>query len=134
MPNLMPKTVLICDDEAYILESVSYVVRREGFNVLTADDGEKVLALAPLAADIGWVVYHGGNQRGRQIMRQNADTRTVAFLNETLVYDAIKTGQQIWTDNLTMEVAAPGVPLPRAFLCVPLKTRNEILGAICLGK
>jgi DNA-binding response OmpR family regulator len=46
MPNPMPKTVLICDDEAYILESVSYVVRKEGFNVITADDGEKALTLA----------------------------------------------------------------------------------------
>jgi DNA-binding response OmpR family regulator len=42
----MPKTVLICDDEAYILESVSYVVRKEGFNVITAEDGEQALALA----------------------------------------------------------------------------------------
>jgi DNA-binding response OmpR family regulator len=42
----MPKTVLICDDEAYILESVSYVVRKEGFTVITADDGDKALALA----------------------------------------------------------------------------------------
>ena len=41
----MPKTVLICDDEAYILESVS-VVQKEGFTVITADDGEKALALA----------------------------------------------------------------------------------------
>jgi DNA-binding response OmpR family regulator len=42
----MSKTVLICDDEAYILESVSYVVRKEGFTVITADDGAKALALA----------------------------------------------------------------------------------------
>jgi len=42
----MPKTVLICDDEAYILESVSFVVRKEGFTVITADNGEKALAMA----------------------------------------------------------------------------------------
>lgn len=42
----MPKTVLICDDEAYILESVSYVVRKEGFTVITAENGEQALALA----------------------------------------------------------------------------------------
>ena len=42
----MPKTVLICDDEAYILESVKYVVQKEGYTVITADDGEKALALA----------------------------------------------------------------------------------------
>ena len=42
----MSKTVLICDDEAYILESVKYVVQKEGFHVITGDDGEKALALA----------------------------------------------------------------------------------------
>jgi DNA-binding response OmpR family regulator len=42
----MPKTVLICDDEAYILESVSYVVKKEGFNVLKAGDGDEALTLA----------------------------------------------------------------------------------------
>ena len=42
----MPKRVLICDDEPYIVESVSYVVRRAGFEVLTAEDGEQALAAA----------------------------------------------------------------------------------------
>ena len=42
----MPKTVLVCDDERYILESVAYVVRQEGFQVLTAEDGEHALRLA----------------------------------------------------------------------------------------
>jgi two-component system alkaline phosphatase synthesis response regulator PhoP len=36
----MGKKVLICDDEPYILESLSYLVRREGFEVFTAEDGE----------------------------------------------------------------------------------------------
>jgi len=34
------------DDEAYILESVKYVVQKEGYLVVTGDDGEKALALA----------------------------------------------------------------------------------------
>ena len=42
----MPKRVLICDDEPYIVESVSYVVRRAGFEVVTAEDGEEALAAA----------------------------------------------------------------------------------------
>jgi len=45
---MMPKKVLVCDDELYILESVSYVVRGEGFQVITAEDGEQGLALAEL--------------------------------------------------------------------------------------
>jgi DNA-binding response OmpR family regulator len=39
------KKVLICDDEPYILESVSFIVREEGYHVLTAGDGEQALRL-----------------------------------------------------------------------------------------
>jgi two-component system, OmpR family, alkaline phosphatase synthesis response regulator PhoP len=42
----MLKTVLVCDDEPYILESVSHVVRQEGYDVLVADNGEDALRLA----------------------------------------------------------------------------------------
>jgi len=42
----MSKRVLICDDEPYIVESVSYVVRKAGFEVVTAEDGEEALAAA----------------------------------------------------------------------------------------
>lgn len=42
----MTKRILICDDEPYILESVSYVARAEGYEVLTAEDGEAALAAA----------------------------------------------------------------------------------------
>jgi two-component system alkaline phosphatase synthesis response regulator PhoP len=42
----MPKRVLVCDDEPYILEAVSYVVRAEGYDILTAEDGEDALRLA----------------------------------------------------------------------------------------
>jgi DNA-binding response OmpR family regulator len=41
-----PIKVLVCDDERYILEAVSYVVREEGYSVLTAEDGEEALRLA----------------------------------------------------------------------------------------
>jgi DNA-binding response OmpR family regulator len=40
----MPRKVLICDDEPYILESVSYVARAEGYEVVTAEDGDEALA------------------------------------------------------------------------------------------
>lgn len=40
------KKVLICDDEPHILESVAYVARKEGYAVLTAENGEDALKLA----------------------------------------------------------------------------------------
>ena len=42
----MSKQVLVCDDEPYIVESVSYVARKAGFQVLTAEDGDTALAVA----------------------------------------------------------------------------------------
>jgi DNA-binding response OmpR family regulator len=42
----MAKRVLVCDDEPYIVESVSYVVRKAGFEVLTAEDGDTALEVA----------------------------------------------------------------------------------------
>ncbi len=42
---MIPK-VLIVDDELYILESVSYLVKSIGCEPLTAEDGETALALA----------------------------------------------------------------------------------------
>ncbi len=42
----MSKKVLVCDDEPYIVESVSYVVRKAGFSVVVAEDGEEALAAA----------------------------------------------------------------------------------------
>ena len=42
----MSKKVLICDDEPFILESVKHVVKREGFDTITAEDGLKGLELA----------------------------------------------------------------------------------------
>jgi len=42
----MDAKVLIADDELYILESVSYVVKSAGMTPLTAEDGEEALRLA----------------------------------------------------------------------------------------
>lgn len=42
----MPKKVLICDDEPYIRESVSYVAREAGYEVSTAEDGEEAVQKA----------------------------------------------------------------------------------------
>ncbi len=42
----MPKKVLICDDEPYIRESVSYVAREAGYEVHTAADGEEAVQKA----------------------------------------------------------------------------------------
>ena len=42
----MNKKVLICDDEPYILESVSYIARQADIDFITAEDGQQSLDLA----------------------------------------------------------------------------------------
>ena len=44
--NSMAKKVLVCDDEPYIVESVSYVVRKAGYEVVMAEDGVEALTMA----------------------------------------------------------------------------------------
>jgi two-component system, OmpR family, response regulator len=43
---LMPDKVLIVEDDANLLEAVKYNLRKEGFDVITAADGEAALAAA----------------------------------------------------------------------------------------
>jgi DNA-binding response OmpR family regulator len=42
----MAKRVLICDDEPHIVESLSYLVKKEGYEAITAMDGEEGLEKA----------------------------------------------------------------------------------------
>lgn len=42
----MSNKILVCDDEPYILESVAYIIEKEGYEVLTAEDGEEGLNTA----------------------------------------------------------------------------------------
>ena len=42
----MGRKILICDDEPYILESVSYIAKQAGYEYITAEDGEQSLELA----------------------------------------------------------------------------------------
>jgi two-component system, OmpR family, alkaline phosphatase synthesis response regulator PhoP len=42
----MAKKVLICDDKPYVLESVGFVAREEGYHVVTAENGEDALRMA----------------------------------------------------------------------------------------
>jgi len=46
LEQLVKKTVLIVDDDADILASVSYALEQAGYNVLTANNGDDGLALA----------------------------------------------------------------------------------------
>lgn len=42
----MAKQILVCEDEPNMLTSISFIVRKEGFELLTAEDGEEALKAA----------------------------------------------------------------------------------------
>ncbi len=47
----MPKTILVADDEPYVLRSLEFILKKEGYRVVTAIDGvdalEKIRAEKP---------------------------------------------------------------------------------------
>jgi two-component system, OmpR family, alkaline phosphatase synthesis response regulator PhoP len=77
---MTPKKVLVCDDEPYILEAVSYVVREEGYTVRTAENGESALRLARqevpdvMILDI-WMPNKDGNTVCRELKSDPATSR-----------------------------------------------------------
>lgn len=44
MAEAKAKTVLICDDEPYIIEAISYLVEKAGYHCIQARDGAEALA------------------------------------------------------------------------------------------
>ena len=38
-----PKTVLVADDEPYVLRSMEFILKKEGYRVVTATDGQEAL-------------------------------------------------------------------------------------------
>lgn len=40
------KTILACDDEPIILEAISYIIVKEGYNLVTAENGIEALNIA----------------------------------------------------------------------------------------
>ncbi len=46
--SIRPKTIMIVDDEAHIVHIIRYKLEREGYNVVTASDGQEAYDLAQL--------------------------------------------------------------------------------------
>ena len=42
----MVKQILVCEDESNILISISFIIKKEGFELLTVKDGEEALRVA----------------------------------------------------------------------------------------
>ena len=78
------KKVLICDDEPFILESVSYVAREEGHQVFTAEDGEESLRVArEERPDLMFLDLMMPRKNGYEVckaLREQEDTRSIHII------------------------------------------------------
>ena len=121
----MPKKVLICDDEPYILESVSYVAREGGYEVFTAEDGEQAVALAKQERpDLIFLDLMMPRRNGFQVcqaLRADESTR------ETYIIILTARGQEI--DRLQGEQAGANEYLTKPFSPRKLRQKmQELLG------
>ena len=121
----MPKKVLICDDEPYILESVSYVAREGGYEVFTAEDGEEAVTLAKQELpDLIFLDLMMPRRNGFQVcqaLRAHESTR------ETYIIILTARGQEI--DRVQGEEAGANEYLTKPFSPRKLRQKmQEILG------
>ena len=75
------KTVLVCDDDIAILDSIEIYLKQEGFNVLKAVDGEEAIALV---MKICFRMYANTPQKIREFMRVFIPTAVTAILKSKI--------------------------------------------------
>jgi DNA-binding response OmpR family regulator len=121
----MAKKVLICDDDPYIIESLSYLVKREGFEVVTAEDGEEGLNKAKeFLPDLMFLDVMMPKKSGFELCRQlkkNERTKDI--------YIIILTARGEESDEKRGEEAAADEYITKPFSPRKLSARlHEILG------
>ena len=86
----MPKTIMIVDDEPHLVELVSAILEQEGFNIVTAENGQEALKkLETIVPDLVLLDMMMPGMSGREVcerMRKNPKTADikVAFLTVAL--------------------------------------------------
>jgi len=82
----MPKTIMVVDDEPHLVELVSAILEQEGYNVVTAENGQEALKkLETVTPDLILLDMMMPGMSGREVcerMRKNPKTANikVAFL------------------------------------------------------
>jgi CheY-like chemotaxis protein len=82
----MPKTIMVIDDEPHLVELVSAILEQEGYNIVTAENGQEALKkLETLTPDLVLLDMMMPGMSGREVcerMRKNPKTSDikVAFL------------------------------------------------------
>lgn len=89
-----------------------------------------------MEADRGWLVSY--NPETGLITNRNrygVSWQVCSFFNANIVLDVVKKGKPAVINDLPEKYAIPSENgWPGALICVPLKTKDEVLGAITLGR
>jgi two-component system, OmpR family, alkaline phosphatase synthesis response regulator PhoP len=121
----MGKKILICDDEPSIVESLSYLARREGYEAVTAQDGNEALAKAKgTLPDLILLDLMMPGKSGFEVCRElRRDSRTKG------IYIAILTARGEESDEIRGKVVGADDYITKPFSPRQLRARiHEILG------
>lgn len=115
----MAKTILLADDEQDILDLLSYNLKKEGFNLLTAPDGTTALELATKEKpDLVLLDIMMPGMDGFEVcraLRKNPDTQDVPIMFLTAKSDEIDQilGLELGADDYIQKPISPRVLIAR---------------------
>ncbi len=93
-------------------------------------------ALEFLEADKGWLVIfekESGTLTNRA--RHGVNLQACSFFNANLVINVVSSGRPVLINNVREQFGLNGdASWPETLICLPLKTKEEVLGAIVLGR
>jgi len=107
------KTILVCDDEPIILEAVNYIIGKEGYIVLNAENGEESLKMA--RDNIPNLMLLDGNMPDKtgfevcEILKNNSATKDICIVMFTANVQAsdYERADQVGADGFIQKPFSP---------------------------
>ena len=134
----MPKRILLCDDEIHILRAAEFKLKRAGYDVQTAGDGEEAWELIEAQRpDVLVTDYQMPRLDGfglTQRVRENSDTRDLPVLMLTAKGFELSREELAEKWNVMAVVAKPFSPrellqtVEKILAREPIPVQAEVLG------
>ncbi len=111
----MSKKVMICDDEPYILEALKRLVQKEGYQVISADNGNAGLELAqqekPNLIFLDVMMPGKNGYEVCKALKENQDTRDIFIIMLTAMCgeEDRKLGLEVGADKFMTKPFSPRV-------------------------
>lgn len=71
----MPKTIVVADDEPHVLRSLEFILKRAGYNVITANNGEEALEkITSCTPDLVFLDIQMPKMDGNTVLRKLRDS------------------------------------------------------------